>query len=162
MRSHRVREAEHFLANPGPYCSTTHLDSPLKNVTNNDGLPTQGYPVPQAPIKTYGMSRRKKHMNESDLLALIVLVVCFVASIVTISPQMMFAWRLGLKRQVSHHYLELALRESGKTAWTIAKNYLVPNHRLSTEYNEPMLERHRTKDFPDVRGSLWSLLHTEL
>lgn len=102
-------EAEHSLANPRPYCSTAHLNSPLKNVTNNDDPPTQGHLVPQAPVKTYRMSRRKKYLNKPDLLALIVLIVCFVASIVTISPRMMFAWRLGLKRQVSQHCLQLAL-----------------------------------------------------
>lgn len=45
-------EAEHSLANPRPYCSTAHLNSPLKNVTNNDD------PLPKAILYHRRRSRR--------------------------------------------------------------------------------------------------------
>ena len=69
----------------------------------------EGHHVPQAPVKTYGMPRRKKHLNETDLLAVVVVLLCFLSTFVTISPRMMVAWRLGLKRQVSHHCHRLTL-----------------------------------------------------
>ena len=72
----------------------------------NNYLPIQNHHGIQAPVKTYGMRRRKKHLKETDLLAVIVVVVCLVASVITISPRLIVAWRLGLKRQVSHHCLQ--------------------------------------------------------
>lgn len=72
-------------------------------MTNNDDFTTRNHHGTQAPVKTYGMPRRKKLLNETDLLAVIVVVVCLVASVITISPRLIVAWRLGLKRQVSHH-----------------------------------------------------------
>ena len=51
------------------------------------------------------MRRPKKHLNETDLLAVLAVVVCLVASVITISPRLTVAWILGLKRQVSHHCL---------------------------------------------------------
>ena len=74
-------------------------------MTYND-FPTQNHHGTQAPVKTYGMRRQKKHLNATDLLAVIVAVVCLAASVITISPRLIVAWRLGLKRQVSHHYLQ--------------------------------------------------------
>ena len=74
----------------------------MKAMTNKDLL-TQNPHGTQAPVKSYGMRRQKKHLNEIDLLAVIVVVACLVASIITISPRLIVAWKLGLKRQVSHH-----------------------------------------------------------
>ena len=75
-------------------------------MTKNDLL-TQDHHETQAPVKTYGMRRQKKHLSETDILAVMVVVACLVASVITISPRLMVAWRLGLKRQVSHHCLQL-------------------------------------------------------
>ena len=61
----------------------------------------------QAPVKTYGRRRQKNHLNATDLLAVILVVVCLAASVITISPRLIVAWRLGVKRQVSHHCLQL-------------------------------------------------------
>ena len=73
---------------------------------NND-YPTHYHHETQAPVKTYGRRRQKKHLNATDLLAVIVVVVCLAASVITISPRLIVAWKLGVKRQVSHHCLQL-------------------------------------------------------
>ena len=117
-------EAENSLADHSSYHSTAHISSTNPTVTNGDDLLTQGHHVPQAPVKIYGMPRRKKHLNETDLLAVIVVLLCLTGSVVTISPRMMVAWRLGLKRQVSHHYHRLTLGEFGRRTWTNAKKPL--------------------------------------
>ena len=75
---------------------------PVKAMTYND-FPTQNHHGTQAPV---GMRRQKKHLNATDLLAVIVVVVCLAASVITISPRLIVAWKLGLKRQVSHHCLQ--------------------------------------------------------
>ena len=76
----------------------------MKAMTNND-FPTQNHHGTQV-LKTYGVRRQKKHLNETDLLAVIVVVVCLIASIITISPRLIVAWSLGLKRQVSYRCLQ--------------------------------------------------------
>lgn len=68
-------------------------------MTNND-LSTQDHDGTQASFKIYGMRRQKKHLNRTDLLAVIVVLVCLGASVITISPRLMVAWSLGVKRQL--------------------------------------------------------------
>ena len=74
-------------------------------MTNND-FPTQDHHGTQAPVKTYGVRRQKKHLNRTDLLTVVVVVVCLFASVITISPRLYVAWKLRVKRQVSHHCLQ--------------------------------------------------------
>lgn len=45
----------------------------------------------------------KKHLDETDFLAVIVVLLRLIAAIVSISPQLIVVWRFGLKRQVSHN-----------------------------------------------------------
>ena len=118
-------------------------------MTNND-LPTQNHHGTQAPVKTYGMRRQKKHLNETDLLAVMVAVVCLIATVITISPRMMVAWRLGLKRQVSHHGLQPVPRVLRQVILTTLNIPSASNHRVSVEHNESMPERRRAKSFPNV------------
>lgn len=102
-------EADHPLMNPNPHSSTAQIDSTL-NATNDDP-PIQEHHVPQLPNQTYGKLRRKKHLNETDLLAVVAGLLCLIAAVVTISPRFAVAWRLGLKRQVSHHCLLIMISE---------------------------------------------------
>lgn len=77
----------------------------------NSSTPPEGGQVPQPMIERYGKSRRKKHLNETDVLAVIVGLLCLIAAIVTISSRLSVAWKLGLKRQVSEHCLRHLSRE---------------------------------------------------
>ena len=119
-----AHEADNSPADHSSYRSTAHISSTSQTVTNGDELLVQSHHVPQAPVKTYGMPRRKKHLNETDLLALIVVLLCFIGTVVTISPRIDVAWRLGLKRQVSHDCHRLTLGEFGRITWAKAKKAL--------------------------------------
>lgn len=72
-RASSSNEIEQFLANPSPHRSTDHINSPIVPVADRS-TPTKDDHVPQPPSETYGKSRRKKHLNETDVLAIIVVL----------------------------------------------------------------------------------------
>ncbi|MCJ1460318.1 hypothetical protein MMC28_010697 [Mycoblastus sanguinarius] len=51
-------------------------------------------------IQSLGESSRRKHFKVLDLLALLTAWLCFAVSVITITPELDVAWRLGLKRQL--------------------------------------------------------------
>ena len=134
-------EGNYSLVSPSPYRSTSNIESP----TLKGDPHIQGLQIPQTPNPTYGILRRKKHVNETDLLAVIVSLLSFVAAVVTTSPRLVVAWKLGLKRQVSLHYLlllisghllEHILNPPATSYWFPFKhNELVPERRCTEVFS---------------------------
>lgn len=78
-----------------------HATSPNSPIASS-GTSPEGHHSPQPPIGICGKSRRKKHLHETDVLAMEIVFLCLVAAIVTASLRLIVAGRLGLGLDVAY------------------------------------------------------------